>query len=319
MRRITMTRIQQFGSTVLIAVAFLPLVPCSGSAQQLTDAQAQSLIQSLAAQQSAGAANSLTAAQNQMLLQYLMSKQSAATVASGLTAAQSQAQTQMMLRQLTSAKPGLPGSGASSLLSPSAGGPANTPNATAVLGEKKAGIVRIGIAMPKSQLGQGAQGPAAGEPLRGMLAQYLAGPSVEIVSIAALLPEQIEAESKVKHCDYLVYSSIIQKKPTGGLGMLKSASSMANMIPMVGMMNGVSGAMAATSAATAASQAATMSSAVKAKSDIVLEYHVTATGNSSPVLSNSLKAKANADGEDVITPLVEQEASAIMTEVSKKK
>jgi hypothetical protein len=116
-----------------------------------------------------------------------------------------------------------------------------------------------------------------------------------------------------------VYSSIIQKKPTGGLGMLKSASSMANMIPMVGMMNGVSGAMAATSAATAASQAATMSSAVKAKSDIVLEYHVTATGNSSPVLSNSLKAKANADGEDVITPLVEQEASAIMTEVSKKK
>lgn len=314
-----MTRIQQFGSTVLIAVAFLPLVPCSGSAQQLTDAQAQSLIQSLAAQQSAGAANSLTAAQNQMLLQYLMSKQSAATVASGLTAAQSQAQTQMMLRQLTSAKPGLPGSGASSLLSPSAGGPANTPNATAVLGEKKAGIVRIGIAMPKSQLGQGAQGPAAGEPLRGMLAQYLAGPSVEIVSIAALLPEQIEAESKVKHCDYLVYSSIIQKKPTGGLGMLKSASSMANMIPMVGLMNGVSGAMAATSAATAASQAATMSSAVKAKSDIVLEYHVTATGNSSPVLSNSLKAKANADGEDVITPLVEQEASAIMTEVSKKK
>ena len=48
-----MTRIQQFGSTVLIAVAFLPLVPCSGSAQQLTDAQAQALIQSLAAQQSA--------------------------------------------------------------------------------------------------------------------------------------------------------------------------------------------------------------------------------------------------------------------------
>lgn len=317
-----MTRLRQFGSTCLIAVAFLPLIPDSSSAQQLTDAQAQALIQTLAAQQNTGAASSLTAAQNQMLLQYLMSKQStAAAVASSLSAAQTQAQTQMLLRQLTTGKQGLPGGGASTLLPQSAGTPATIPGATttAAVGEKKAGIVRIGIVMPKSQLGQGAQGPAAGEPLRGMLAQYLVGPSVEIISIAALLPEQIEAESKVKLCDYLVYSSITQKKQTGGLSMLKNASSMANMIPMVGMMNGVSGAMGAATAATAASQAATMSSAVKAKSDVILEYHVTALGNTSPVLSNSLKAKANTDGEDVITPLVEQEATAIMTEVSKKK
>lgn len=46
---------------------------------------------------------------------------------------------------------------------------------------------------------------------------------------------------------------------------------------------------------------------------------MTAMDNPSPVLSNSLKAKANSDGEDVITPLVEQEATAIMAEVSKKK
>ena len=109
------------------------------------------------------------------------------------------------------------------------------------------------------------------------------------------MPEQIEAESKVKQCDYLVYSGITRKKPTGGMGMLKNASSMANMIPMVGMMNSVSGAMAATTAATAAQQAATTSSAVKAKTDIILDYHVTAMDNPSPVLSNSLKAKANSD------------------------
>jgi hypothetical protein len=317
-----MTRLQQFGLT-LVAVGFLPLLPRAGSAQQLTDAQAQALIQTLAAQQNAGEAASLTAAQNQMLLQYLMSKQSTAALASGLSAAQAQAQAQMMLRQLTSAKQGIPGavpgSVASPLLPQSAGAPATTPTTTAVLGEKKAGIVRIGIVMPKSQLGQGTQGPTAGEPLRVMLAEYLAGPSIEIVSIGALLPEQIEAESKVKLCDYLVYSSITQKKQTGGLSMLKNASSMANMIPMVGMMNSVSGAMAATTAATAAQQAATMSSAVKAKSDVILEYHVTAMGNPSPVLSNSLDAKANSDGEDVITPLVEKEATAIMTEVSKKR
>ena len=216
-----MTRIQLYRSTCLIAVAFLPLVP-SCNAQQLTDAHAQALIQTLAAQQSAGGAASLTATQNQMLLQYPMSKQGTAALANSLGAAQMQAQTQMLVRQLTSAKQGVPGGGASSLLPQSAGATtATTPSTTAVVGEKKAGVVRIGIVMPKSQLGQSTQGPAAGEPLRGMLAQYLAGSSVEIISIAALLPEQIEAESKVKQCDYLVYRSITPKKQTGGMGMLK--------------------------------------------------------------------------------------------------
>jgi hypothetical protein len=312
-----MTRILKFVSICLIAAAML-LLSHSSNAQQLTDAQAQALIQALAAQNAGGAA--LTTAQSQMLLQYLMSKQGSAAAISNMNAAQAQAQTQMMLRQLTSGRQAAGGS-ASPLLPQSAGVPAATPAGPAVLAEKKAGVVRIGIVMPKSQLGQGAQGPSAGEPLRGMLAQYLAGPSVEVISIAALLPEQIDAESKLKLCDYLVYSSISQKKATGGLSMMKNAGSLANMIPMVGMMNGA-GAMAAATAATAATtatQAATMSSAIKAKSDVILEYHMTVMGNPSPALSNSLTAKATADGEDVITPLVEKEAIAIMTEVSKKK
>jgi hypothetical protein len=187
------------------------------------------------------------------------------------------------------------------------------------LGDKKPGVVRIGITMPKAQIGQGTQGPSAGEPLRVMLLQYLAGPSVETVSIAALLPDQMEAEAKAKQCDFLVYSNLSQKKQAGGMGFLKNASSMANMIPMVGLTNSVSGAIAASTATAAASQAATLSSGVKAKSDIVLEYHMNAAGNTSPVLNTTLDAKATADGEDVITPLVEKEATAIMAEVSKKR
>jgi hypothetical protein len=44
-----------------------------------------------------------------------------------------------------------------------------------------------------------------------------------------------------------------------------------------------------------------------------------AADNPGSVLSKSLNAKATADGEDVITPLIEQEATAIIAEVSKKK
>ena len=50
----------------------------------------------------------------------------------------------------------------------------------------------------------------------------------------------------------------------------------------------------------------------------LLAYQVTALGSSSPVFSNSVSAKASADGEDIISPLIEQEATAIMAQLTKK-
>ena len=312
-------------AVVFTSIGSLPLPAQTASSKVATvisDAQAQSLMQILAAQQS-GAATSLTPAQNQMLMQYLLSKNGTSAASTALGAAQTQmllqnAATQGLATQARgiSAGKALPGA-PPAVTMPTATAAAAVP-ATAP-GDKKPGIVRIGITMPKAQMGQGAQGPAAGEPLRVMLTQYLAGPSVETIAIVALLPDQMEAEAKSKQCDFLVYSSLTQKKPTGGMGFLKNASSLSNMIPMVSMVNSV-GAMAASSAAATAAQAATLSSGVKAKSDVVLEYHMTAVDNpATPVLNTTLDAKATADGEDVITPLVEKEATAIMAEVSKKK
>jgi hypothetical protein len=182
--------------------------------------------------------------------------------------------------------------------------------------DKKPGVVRIGIVMPKMQLGQGTSGPANGEPMRATLAQFLKGPSVEVTSISALLPDQIGAEAAAKQCDYLVYSNFTQKKAGGGMGFLKAASSMSRMMPMAGGTGAAIGAMAAV---TAVGQAASLSSGIKAKSELVLAYQLTAVGSSSPVLNNSISAKAAADGEDIISPLIEKEATAIMAEVTKKK
>jgi hypothetical protein len=309
----------------LAALLLMPVWSSNLSAQNtskaatiISDAQAQALMQILAAQQSGGA-TSLTAAQNQMLMQYLLSKNGSSAASTALGTAQ----TQMMLQSIAAQGRGLSAAKAPAGQAPTVTMPAATASATpapaAALGDKKPGVVRIGIAMPKAQIGQAAQGPSAGEPVRVMLVQYLAGPSVETVAIAALLPDQIEAEAKDRQCDFLVYSSLSQKKQTGGMGFLKNASSLANMMPMVAMTNTVSGAIAASSATAAASQAASLSSGIKAKSDVVLEYHMNAVGNTSPVLNTTLDAKATADGEDVITPLVEKEATAIMAEVSKKR
>ena len=41
-------------------------------------------------------------------------------------------------------------------------------------------------------------------------------------------------------------------------------------------------------------------------------------GQDKPRLENSLKGKAKSDGEDVLTPLIEQVANTVFTEVTKK-
>jgi hypothetical protein len=314
-----MTRrtIKNFGLTQCMS-AFLVVLLCSpvfgqASSQptpQLSDAQAQAL------SQARQAGLQLTPEQTQMLALY-MARTNPSAPGGNLTAAQMQAQTKVT----DSGQPlTLPASATSTMHQQAMAAstvPAVMPTAAS---DKKTGVIRVGIVMPKAQIGQ-AEGPAAGEPLRSTLMQYLASPSLEVVSILALLPQQEEAEATVKQCDYLVYSTFTQKKSAGGLGFLKGAAgmaSMASMIPMVGGIASAAGAIAAAGAATAGSQAAMLSSGITAKSQITMEYHVSAPGAATPVLSNTLSAKATGDGEDLITPLIEQEATAIVAELTKQ-
>ncbi len=183
---------------------------------------------------------------------------------------------------------------------------------------KKPGTIRIGVVQPKAQMGQGNSGLNVAEPLRTTIVQYLSGPAFDVVSIAAMLPIQIEAEIKQKECDYVVYSSISQKMNSGGMGMLKKAMPMASMIPMVGMAGGMAGMVAGSAAGVAMSGAAGMAGGVKAKSEVSFDYKLMMPGNETPVLANTAKAKAKQDGEDIITPLIEQADSAILAEISKK-
>jgi hypothetical protein len=290
-----MTRrtIKNFGLTQCMS-AFSMVLLCSpvfvqASSQatpQLTDAQAQALSQ---------AGLQLTPERTRMLALY-MARTNASASGQPLTVPASATST---TPQQAVAAPTVP---------------AVVPTAAS---DKKTGVIRVGIVMPKAQIGQ-AQGPSAGEPLRSTLMQYLASPSLEVVSILALLPQQEEAEATAKQCDYLVYSTFTQKKSAGGVGFLKGAAGMASMIPMVGGIASAAGAIAAAGAATAASQAATLSSGITAKSQITMEYHVSAPGAATPVLSDTLSAKATADGEDLITLLIEQEATAIVAELTKQ-
>ncbi|MDQ6785898.1 MAG: hypothetical protein M3033_03650 [Acidobacteriota bacterium] len=190
---------------------------------------------------------------------------------------------------------------------------APTTNAVA---PKKAGVYRIAIVLPKAQM-TGSSPSDAAAAVQESLVAYLKGPAVEIVPIEAKIPVQIEAEVKEKQIDYVLYTSVTQKKGGGGLGgLMKVAVPIAMMASPIGMLGGMGGMIGAGVAGAAVQGVA---GSIKAKDEITLEYKLVAPGGeSTPRLANTLKGKAKKDGEDVLTPLIEQVATAIVTDITKK-
>ena len=66
------------------------------------------------------------------------------------------------------------------------------------------------------------------------------------------------------------------------------------------------------------SQLAGFNGQIKSKDDVTVEYELIAAGQATPVLQNTLKGKAKSDGEDVLTPLLQQTANTVLTQVSPK-
>jgi hypothetical protein len=184
------------------------------------------------------------------------------------------------------------------------------------LGPKKAGVIRVGVVTPKTQMGQGNAGEGFAEPIRNLLMKNLSGSAVEVASLEARLPAQIEAEAKQKECDFILYTSVTQKQGGGGFGgLLKKAGSLSNVASMGGY-GSTTGAATGTAAGTMT--VADISSTIKAKDEITLEYKVTPAGAASPVAASTLKSKAKSDGEDILSPLIEQTATATLNAVTKR-
>jgi hypothetical protein len=202
-----------------------------------------------------------------------------------------------------------------------------------VLGPKAPGKIRIGVAPPDAQVGQGNNAQADySTPIRNSIIFLMDGPAVEIAALDARIPLQLQAEAQQKQCDFILYSSVSVKHSSGGgFGrMLKMAAPVASMTPMGSMAKGMGGAVAA-QAASAAASAAAMSAQqqamnqltgfnkeIKSKDDVAMQYQLVPTGQTAPRLQDSLKAKAKSDGEDVMTPLLTQVATSVLTEATKK-
>lgn len=167
-------------------------------------------------------------------------------------------------------------------------------NTTAV-GAKKEGTIRIGMAGVKTgTVGEGLNAQELAAAIQNTLGEYLKGSRVELVTLEATPAAAQDAEAREKQCDFVLYATVSHKKGGGGFGMFKSiAPIVSSVIPAAGGTGG----------------------GIKPKDEITLDIKL--QNGSTAALTKQYKAKAKSAGEDIISPLIEQAAQAIINATAK--
>jgi len=315
---------KKFGLGSIMNPAAMMMNPGAQMAQmQSANAIAQQAMAASAGK--AGATNALMASQNMMGQAAVAQAMGQATMAQ--TAMGQAAMGQAMMGQRPMGQ-GLMPQGAQQL------GVGPVVAAPQVLGPKAPGKIRIGVAPPDAQLGQGnSAGADYSTPIRNVEVALMSGPAIEIAALDSHVALQLQAEAQQKQCDFILMSGVTVKHSTGGSfgKFMKLGSTAANFTPVGMMTKGVGSVMAAQAGMAASqmaaqqmqqqaiSQLAGFNGQIKSKDDVSVQYQLFATTNGAQVLQSSLQGKAKSDGEDVLTPLLQQTANAVLTQVSQKK
>ena len=164
----------------------------------------------------------------------------------------------------------------------------------------------------------GAQGSAAdlAGATRDLFASYLTGPSLRSVPLDSRLPTQAVEEARQKNCSRVLVVKLTQKTKGGGSGVGKAVAQAAGTAAYYIPGGGVTGAVARGTAAATASAVSSIASGTRAKDELLIDYTLSTVGGH-VLLARTDKAKAQADGEDLLTPLVERASIAIAAAPSK--
>jgi hypothetical protein len=182
---------------------------------------------------------------------------------------------------------------------------AATTTAATGLGPKREGVIRIGVVAVKTgNVGEAMNAQQLALAVQNSLTQNLNGTNVEAVPIEGT--GGIQAEAKQKDCDFIVFTNVSHKKGGGGFGgMLSSAGG--KIASNVGYGSGTAAAVATTAVVTA-----TVAQNIKAKDEMTLDVRLERPGATTSTFTQQYKGKAKSAGEDIISPLVQQAAQAIL-------
>lgn len=202
--------------------------------------------------------------------------------------------------------------GNTSMPTPSA--PASVPStasAPTTVAPKREGVIRFGVAAVKAgNVAEWMNGPTLAAAVQNTLQQNLKGTNVEAVLIEAT-GAGIQAEAQQKQCDYIVFANVSHKKGGGGFGSMLS-SSVGQVASNVGYGSGTAAVVATNTVV-----AATVAQNIKNKDELTLDVRLERPTSQTPSFAQTFKGKAKSAGEDIITPLSQQAAQAIIASVVK--
>ena len=202
---------------------------------------------------------------------------------------------------------------------PSSSVPTNMPSTAtqptaapaSTVGPKREGVIRFGVATVKTgNVAEWMNAQNLAQALQTTLAQNLKGTNVEAIVLEAS-GAAIQAEAQQKQCDYIVFANASHKKGGGGFGSMLS-SGVAQVASNVGYGSGTAAVVA-----TNAVVAATVAQNIKAKDELTLDVRLERPSSTTPSFAQTFKGKAKSAGEDIITPISQQAAQAIIASVNK--
>lgn len=155
--------------------------------------------------------------------------------------------------------------------------------------------------------------------VRELIASFLRGPSMQIITLDARLPALAVDEAKQKSCSRVLTTSLA--KQGGGSG---TGAAIGRVLGNAGASaaSGITGSSVASSVARSVANETTravqnVASSTKAKDELRLEYKLLNTSGKAELGPKTEKAKANVDGEDLLTPLVTKVAEAVVATIKK--
>ena len=189
-----------------------------------------------------------------------------------------------------------------------------TLGATPLFSQQPDSVTRICLAPAAVEAGTG-NATAAIDAVREAFTAYLTGPTLETKPLTARLASQAKEEAKQSGCPYLLLPTIKheQKKGTGGLLGQAAASAARQGAVEAGIASGsAAGRIAGNAAHGAANQAAwNYAYITRNKDELTLGFRLEAA-DGKVLLEKRDKRKAKADGEDLLTPMVQRAAEQIV-------
>ncbi len=152
--------------------------------------------------------------------------------------------------------------------------------------------------------------------VRDLFISFLNGPALRTIVLEARLPAQAAIEARQKGCGQMLLTTMIRKRDNGSKlgGVLgQAAGTAAWHIPY-----SAAGSVARGAALAGAQAATTLASDTRRRDEVRLEYRVGSPDQVAAAKSVLSKAKARADGEDLLTPLVERASAEIFSAVAAK-